>query len=108
MQKFVGALAVAQSHKGVFITTSYFTSGAIDYVKGLNGAATIVLIDGKQLAEYIYDFRLGMQSVKTIHIKKPDNDFWDAMEDDDKNDRIIPLSLLPCAAPLRDAPAFID
>lgn len=84
MQKFVGALAVAQSHKGVFITTSYFTSGAIDYVKGLNGAATIVLIDGKQLAEYIYDFRLGMQSVKTIHIKKPDNDFWDAMEDDDK------------------------
>ena len=84
VQKFVGALAVAQSHKGVFITTSYFTSGAIDYVKGLNGAATIVLIDGKQLAEYIYDFRLGMQSVKTIHIKKPDNDFWDAMEDDDK------------------------
>lgn len=76
MQKFVGALAVAQSHKGVFITTSYFTSGAIDYVKGLNGAATIVLIDGKQLAEYIYDFGLGMQSVKTIHIKKPDNDFW--------------------------------
>ena len=55
VQKFVGALAVAQSHKGVFITTSYFTSGAIDYVKGLNGAATIVLIDGKQLAEYIYD-----------------------------------------------------
>ena len=84
VQKFVGALAVAQSHKGVFITTSYFTSGAIDYVKGLNGAATIVLIDGKQLAEYIYDFGLGMQSVKTIHIKKPDNDFWDAMEDDDK------------------------
>lgn len=69
VQKFVGALAVAQSHKGVFITTSYFTSGAIDYVKGLNGAATIVLIDGKQLAEYIYDFGLGMQSVKTIHIK---------------------------------------
>ena len=53
-------------------------------MKGLNGAATIVLIDGKQLAEYIYDFRLGMQSVKTIHIKKLDNDFWDAMEDDDK------------------------
>ncbi|MCO6148848.1 restriction endonuclease [Flavobacterium sp. NRK1] len=32
IQKFVGALAVAQSNKGVFITTSYFSKGAIEYV----------------------------------------------------------------------------
>lgn len=82
VQKFVGALAVAQSNKGVFITTSYFTKGAIDYVKDLNGSATIVLIDGKKLAEYIYDFGLGMQLEQTIEIKKLDTDFWDLMEDD--------------------------
>ena len=80
IQKFVGALAGIQSNKGVFITTSYFSKGAIDYVKGLT--ATIVLIDGEQLAEYIYDFGVGMQLEQTIKVKKMDNDFWDIMEDE--------------------------
>lgn len=82
VQKFVGALAVAQSNKGVFITTSYFSKGAVDYVRNLNGSATIVLIDGKELAEYIYDFGVGMQPEQTIEIKKLDTDFWDSMEED--------------------------
>lgn len=81
IQKFVGALAVAQSNKGVFITTSYFSKGAIDYVANLNGTTTIVLIDGKQLAEYIYDFDLGMQTEQIIQIKKLDFEFWDTMMD---------------------------
>jgi restriction system protein len=84
IQKFVGALAVAQSNKGVFITTSYFSKGAIDYVENLNGSTTIVLIDGKKLAEYIYDFGLGMQLEQVIEIKKLDFDFWDSMTDDNK------------------------
>jgi restriction system protein len=82
IQKFVGALAVAQSNKGVFITTSYYSKGAIEYVNNLNGSTTIVLIDGKQLAEYIYDYSLGMQVEQTIEIKKLDADFWDSMKDE--------------------------
>lgn len=82
VQKFVGALAVAQSSKGVFITTSSYSNGAIDYVKNLNGSTTIVLIDGQKLAEYIYDYSLGMQTEQTIEIKKLDGDFWDAIKDD--------------------------
>ncbi|GGA73531.1 restriction endonuclease [Flavobacterium palustre] len=82
IQKFVGALAVAQSNKGVFITTSYYSKGAIDYVNSLNGSTTIVLIDGKELAEYIYDYGLGMQIEQTIEIKKLDADFWDSMKDE--------------------------
>ena len=81
--KFVGALAVAQSNKGVFITTSYYSKGAIEYANNLNGATTLVLIDGKQLAEYIYDFGLGMQIEQTIEIKKLDADFWDSMKDEE-------------------------
>ena len=81
IQKFVGALAVAQSNKGVFITTSYYSKGAIQYANNLNGSTTLVLIDGKQLAEYIYDFGLGMQVEQTIEIKKLDTDFWDSMKD---------------------------
>lgn len=85
IQKFVGALAVAQSNKGVFITTSYFSKGAIDYVKNLNGTTTIVLIDGDKLAEYIYDYGLGMQIENIIQIKKLDADYWDSMKDDEKS-----------------------
>lgn len=85
IQKFVGALAVAQSNKGVFITTSYYTKGALEYANNLNGSTTLVLIDGKQLAEYIYNFGLGMQVEQTIEIKKLDADFWDTMKDDNKN-----------------------
>lgn len=85
IQKFVGALAVAQSNKGVFITTSHFAKTAIDYVKNLNGSTTIVLIDGKELARYIYDYGLGMQVEQIIEVKKLDADYWDSMKDDDKS-----------------------
>lgn len=81
IQSFVGALAVAQSNKGVFITTSYFTKSAIEYAESLNGATNVVLIDGEQLSEYIYDYGLGMQVDQIINIKKLDTDFWDSMQD---------------------------
>lgn len=84
LQKFVGALAVAQSSKGVFITTSSFKSTATDYVNSLNASATIVLIDGQQLAEYIYDYELGMQTEQTFKIKGMDSDFWDELMDEKK------------------------
>lgn len=81
IQKFVGALAVAQSNKGVFITTSSYSKGAKEYVQNLNGTTTIVLIDGQKLAKYIYDFGLGMQVEQTIEIKRLDSEFWDKMTD---------------------------
>lgn len=81
IQKFVGALMVAQSNKGVFITTSYFSKGAIEYVENLYGNTTVVLIDGTKLADYIYNYGLGMQVEQLIEIKKMDSDFWDSMSD---------------------------
>ena len=80
IQKFVGALAGARSDKGVFITTSYYSKGAIEYAENLSGA-TLVLIDGKKLSGFIYEYGLGMQVEQTIKIKKLDGDFWDSMED---------------------------
>ena len=81
IQKFVGALAVAQSNKGVFITTSSYSKGAHQYANNLNGSTALVLIDGEQLAQYIYDFNLGMQVEKIIEIKRLDSEFWDLMQD---------------------------
>ena len=85
VQKFVGALAVAQSNKGVFITTSSYSKGATEYAENLNGTTTLVLIDGNKLAEYIYQYSLGMQTEQTIEIKKRDSDSWDSIEDADKS-----------------------
>lgn len=79
IQKFVGALAVAQSNKGVFITTSTFSTGALEYVASLNGSTNVVLIDGIKLADYIYEYSLGMQTEQIIEIKKLDVDFWDSI-----------------------------
>jgi len=83
LNKFVGALAGNQANKGVFITTSSFNSNAKNYANGLTGI-TLVLIDGVQLAQYIYDFSLGMQTEQVIEIKKLDSDFWDSMADDER------------------------
>ena len=82
LNKFVGALAVAQSNKGVFITTSSFNKNAVEYASKLNSTTTLVLIDGEQLAKYIYDYSLGMQTKEIIEIKELDSDFSDSMEDD--------------------------
>ncbi|MDP2506958.1 restriction endonuclease [Oceanobacter sp. 3_MG-2023] len=82
IQKFVGALAVAQSNKGVFITTSSFSSGAATYASSLNGSTTLILIDGSQLAAYLYEYGVGLQIEQTIEIKKLDSEFWDSMENE--------------------------
>jgi predicted helicase len=45
IQKFVGALSGQNARKGVFITTSSFSVGAIDYATGLQ--VKVVPIDGE-------------------------------------------------------------
>lgn len=80
VQSFVGAVAGTPSKKGVFITTSDYTKGATDYVESLNGSPTIILINGRQLTEYIYDYGLGLQTEKVLKVMKMDMDYWDAMD----------------------------
>ncbi|WP_288186953.1 restriction endonuclease [uncultured Parabacteroides sp.] len=82
VQSFVGAVAGTPSKKGVFITTSNFTKGAVEYVESLNGSPTIILINGHQLTEYIYDFGLGLQTEKIFKVMKMDMDYWDSLDDD--------------------------
>ena len=82
VQSFVGAVAGTPSKKGVFITTSDYTKGAVEYVESLNGSPTVILINGQQLTEYIYDYGLGLQTEKVLKVMKMDMDYWDAMDDD--------------------------
>lgn len=75
IQQFVGAISTAQSNKGIFITTSDFSQGAYDYANKLTDKS-IVLINGDQLTEYMYEYGLGVQCETIYEIKKIDQDFW--------------------------------
>jgi restriction system protein len=75
IQKFAGALMGKNAKKGVFITTSNFSSHAVDYAKHI-ADQRIVLIDGTQLAEYMIDHDLGVSISETIHIKTLDTDYF--------------------------------
>jgi len=77
VQKFVGALAGKgkKARRGVFITTSKFTKGAINYAAGLEN--NVVLIDGDRLTELMFEYGLGVVTVNSYDVKRVDNDFFD-------------------------------
>ena len=81
IRDFVGALSGANASKGVFITTARFSDDTKKYAQTLSNLR-IVLIDGIKLAEYIYDYNLGMQTEQTFSIKKLDSDFWENLPND--------------------------
>lgn len=76
LQSFVGALAGQGATKGVFVTTSKFTSGAIEYAKK-NLAQKIVLIDGDKLAELMIEYNLGVSTKEVYKVKEIDTDFFE-------------------------------
>ena len=60
---------------GGFITTSSFTSEAIDYANGYPGA-TIALIDGKRLVSLMIKYGLGVATESIVEIKRVDSDYF--------------------------------
>ncbi|CAN5491603.1 restriction endonuclease [soil metagenome] len=74
LQAFAGALLGKQARKGVFITTSNFSSGARAYVDTIT--SNIILIDGEQLAELMIDYNVGVSVAATYEIKKIDSDYF--------------------------------
>ncbi|AGX04012.1 MULTISPECIES: restriction endonuclease [Bacillus] len=76
VQSFSGALDDMGATKGVFITTSYFTKGALEYVERLQ-TKKIVLIDGETLAKLMIDYDIGVNIKEKFTIKKIDFSYFD-------------------------------
>lgn len=74
IQKFVGALAGKRARKGIFITTSSFSSDAAKYASDID--TKVILIDGKRLAELMMDYNIGVNEVTTYKLKKIDSDYF--------------------------------
>ncbi len=75
IQKFVGALQGQRAKKGVFITTSYYTQEAKEYVSYVD--TKVVLIDGQLLADLMIDFDVGVSPAATYVVKKIDTDYFE-------------------------------
>ena len=74
IQKFAGALQGQRARRGVFITTSGFSSAARDYVSRID--SKIVLIDGITLAQLMHDFNIGVTEAATYELKRIDSDYF--------------------------------
>jgi restriction system protein len=81
IQKFVGALHGKRARKGIFLTTSTFNKDAHEYAEGLE--TKVILIDGVQLAELMFEYGVGVQTESTYAVKRIDSDFF---EDEDGAD----------------------
>jgi restriction system protein len=74
IQKFAGALQGQRAKKGIFITTSDFSKEANDFVAKID--SKIVLIDGRQLAQFMIDHNIGVTLVTNYEIKRIDSDYF--------------------------------
>ena len=74
IQKFAGALQGRRARKGIFITTSSFSTGAMEYVKVID--SKIVLIDGEMLTQLMIDFNIGVSPFATYEMKRIDTDYF--------------------------------
>ncbi|MBM4152472.1 MAG: restriction endonuclease, partial [Kiritimatiellaceae bacterium] len=75
IQKFAGALQGQRAKKGVFITTSNFTSEAKEYVSRID--LKIILIDGEMLSSLMVDHNVGVSTIGLYEVKKLDSDYFD-------------------------------
>ncbi len=75
IQAFVGALHGFGASRGVFLTTSAFTSGAIDYARKV--PSRIILIDGAKLVELMIAYRVGVQEKQKFSAVEVDEDYFE-------------------------------
>lgn len=79
VQEFVGSMDLYRSRKGVILTTSRFSSDALDFVDRIEGKK-VVLIDGDQLCRFMMDHKIGVTVRQTYEILDVSQDFFDANE----------------------------
>lgn len=75
IRDFFGALNLKKAQKGLFFTTSSFSSSAVQTAKDLG--MRIVLIDGAQLTKLMISYNIGCRDEEILHLKKVDEEFFE-------------------------------
>ncbi|SLN05700.1 Mrr restriction system protein [Brachybacterium faecium] len=73
IQSFYGALAGVRADRGVFITTSNYSKGALDYAKSQG----IVLINGIELTDLMIRYGVGVEPIRKLKVYRIDNDYFE-------------------------------
>lgn len=73
-QRFAGALQGQRASKGVFITTSSFSSEAEEYAEQID--SRLILIDGQKLTQLMVDHDIGVSATGVYEVKKVDTDYF--------------------------------
>lgn len=74
LQSFIGALSGESAHKGVFVTTSRFSSGALEYLKTVQ--QRVITIDGDRLVELMIEHGVGVKPKQVFTLHRIDEDFF--------------------------------
>lgn len=75
IREFAGALMLRNAEKGVFVTTSSFTRGAVDEAERMR--QRIVLIDGVRLTELMVRHDVGVRLKRAVLIKEIDLNYFE-------------------------------
>jgi restriction system protein len=75
IRDFYGALSLKKAHKGIFVSTSAFSSSAVQTARDLG--SRIVLIDGLQLTRLMIRYNVGCRDEEVLHLKRIDEDFFE-------------------------------
>lgn len=75
VRDFAGAMLAHNARKGVFITTSDFPSSVKDFAEKID--RTLILIDGKRLAELMIEYNIGISPKETFVYKEIDSDYFE-------------------------------
>lgn len=69
LQAFVGSMVGHNANKGIFITTSNFTSQALEYVNNLHNYS-ITTMNGSDLAKYMLEHKIGVVEESHLSLDK--------------------------------------
>lgn len=75
VQGFLGALHHAGAAGGIFVTTSDFSSGAVEFAR--SASPRIVLINGTELGRLMVEHGVGVQERQVFTVVEIDEDFFD-------------------------------
>lgn len=79
IQQFAGALVGQGAAKGVFVTTSSFSRGAVEYAQRV--PQRIILIDGAELGRLMIQYGVGVRTERKIELKRLDIDYFEEADD---------------------------
>ena len=75
IQQFAGALVGQGATKGVFVTTSSFSKGAMEYAARI--PQRLILVDGDNLTRLMVQYGVGVRTERVIDLRKADLDYFD-------------------------------